>query len=567
MKTKILIMLFFVCLIGHAQNWNDVAKKDLTSLSDLFKKSKDKFNTSKEKLSKLTENLDAEQNKQFLITLKNKKELDSLYKNRNSFVDFYKSKGVKNDSLIQFFPEEKDFKFQGDSINKNLLDKKTTYLLFDNKDLINEKEVFNNSEASKVLSSVLNENSQCNLGKFEIPAVGQLIPAYVSYQDSSKKTKSKLLINLSFKEVNITLKEGAFEDVRVTLIDTIKHEKYYFENRLPTSLLRYSRNSSGFYLACSSISSIDNVNPYVHNKREVEDIYITLKDVLLYFPNSGNNYVPDDQNLIFPIPNKPIQNLKTRGEYQLIQNTSLQNTVELRTYTDFLGLFNESPNGVIQVEGRATFYVNPFRFTGKGFFNQFYFFKKLTPFVHFTKIDEINRGLDLKLESVVGVDSTFSVKHSLEIIEKSYLGLGVNLNIFSVKFIKEMPFKLNLFCPVRYNSTAIYNKKTQKDNLNMMSYGLGLNFEFNKFSNFGFSYSFEWLKYNPINRSEKIINPNNFNILRNEAEIFYYPGESKNQSIFTRLRTFYNGSDDKDSFFQFQFGYRFSIGTGNVKSK
>lgn len=566
MKTKILIVVFFICLTGHAQDWNSLARKDLTLLLDSFKEAKDKYNFSKEELNKLTDKLDAQQNIQFVITLKNKKDLDSLYKKRTSFVDFYKLKGVKNDSLIKFFPEEIDFQFLGaDNINKNILDKKTTYLLFDNKDLINEKEVFDNSEASKVLSSVLNENSRCNLGKFEIPAVGQLIPAYTELE--ARTEGDSLFKYLRFTEVNITLKEGAFEDIRVTLIDSIEHEKYYFENKLPTSLLRYSKNSSYFKLVCSSISAIDNVQPYDHKNRTIENIYIYVKDVLLYFPNSGNNYVPDDQNLIFPIPNKPIQNLKTRGEYQLIQNTSLQNTVELRTYTDFLGLFNESPNGTIQVEGKATFYLNPFRLTGKTLFKQFYFLKKLTPFVHFTKIDEINRGLDLKLESVVGVDSTFSVKNSLEIIEKSYLGLGINVNIFSFKFTKEMPFKINLFCPVRYNSTAIDNKKTQKENLNVMSYGLGLNFEFNKFSNFGFNYSFEWLKYDPINRSEKILNPNDFKILRNEAEIFYYPGESKNQSIFTRLITFYNGGAEKDSFFQFQFGYRFSLGTGNVKSR
>ena len=58
--------------------------------------------------------------------------------------------------------------------------------------------------------------------------------------------------------------------------------------------------------------------------------------------------------------NNPNQDSNSRSVYQLVQNTSLQNTVELRTYTDFLGLFNESPNGVVQIEGRAEFFCESF---------------------------------------------------------------------------------------------------------------------------------------------------------------------------------------------------------------
>jgi hypothetical protein len=337
--------------------------------------------------------------------------------------------------------------------------------------------------------------------------------------------------------------------------------KYYFENRFPISLLRNTRNGKYNYLHCSFITSINPNNSY-NSEENKENSYITLKDVLQYYPNSGNNFVPDDQNLILPVPNKENEDTVNRRVYQLVQDTSLQNTVELRTYTDFLGLFGSSPNGVVQIEGKAEFFISPFVFSNHSFF----LIKKISPYVNCTKIDDTNRGLTLVPSPIIG-NTTSTIKRPLEILEKSYLEMGFLLNITSFKFTKETPFKTNLYFPLRYNATFVNNIQTDNQNLKMVGYGLGLNLEFKRFSNFGFNYYLEFTRYNPINQSEIIINPDKFWVFRNEAELFYYPGKSKNQSVFTRFRTFYNKSDDKDSFFQFQFGYRFSIGAGNVKSK
>lgn len=580
MKTKITLLLCLCTIIcGYGQDWKETAKKDLTDLRDQFNTKKKAYTTEKDKLVTISTSLSENPQSQYEITVKLKKELDDLYNKRKTYVAYYLSKEVAKDSLNSFFPEEKDYSFQEEPMPVDTFKSKTSYFLFGDGNLIKEEDLIKNDDINKIFTKVIGEKSEANLGKFEIPAVGQLIPVY-ERENKKKETKTKgnkateeekeseeKVREVTFEEVNITLKEGAMEDIRVVLIDKKNNLKYYFENRLAATLLRNTMNGHEYQLDCSFITSLDPTK-VLDRQKFTNNCYIILKDVLQYYPNSGNNYVPDDQNLIFPIPGqkKETQDPSTRGVYQLVQNTSLQNTVELRTYTDFLGLFNNSANGVVQVEGKAEFFVNPFRIKATGLFRTFYFFKKIEPYVNFTKIDDVDRGITLSEPNIIGTDTTYTIKNPLQILEKSYLGLGLNLNLFSVKFIKEMPFKFNFYFPLRYNITSLSNDKTDKRNLKMVNYGLGINLEFKKFSNFAFNYSFEYNFFRPINRSETIKNPDTFWVERNEAEVIYYAGESKSQSIFVRFRTFLNAGDDKDSFFQFQFGYRFTIGAGKLKS-
>lgn len=574
LKIGFILFLSFLSLESFGQDIIKMAKNDLSTLKTSFENKIIEYNTEKDKLTEMVQNLNDDTKSQFDKTIQLKKQLDSIYKKRATYVDFYLSKKVEKDIINVYFPEVNEYKLLDSNEVQEMtaLTPKTTYFLFGDNEVIREVDLINNKEMNSIFSKVINETSESNLGKFEIPAIGQLLPIYYKsftelvYKKNNEidYKKSKFEIKhfyASFEEVNVTIKEGALEDIRVTLIDKTTNKKYYFENKLATSLLRNTRNGSNFYLFCSFVSSIDTKKAYEHDSKK-EGCYITLKDALQYEPNSGNNYVPDDQNLIFPLRENKIQNKDTRGVYQLVQNTSLQNTVELRTYTDFLGLFNESPNGIVQIQGKAEFFLNPFRTFKNSSVN---FFKKITPYVNFSKIDDDNRGLSLN-QQITATDTTYTINTPLEIYEKSFLELGVNLNLLCFKFLKEMPFKVNIYFPLRYNATSVFNQKDDNTNFKIVSYGGGLNLEFKKFSNFGFNYSLEYTNSEAINKPVKILNPDHFWIFKNEAELFYYPGVSKNQSIFTRFRTFYNYSDSRDSFFQFQFGYRFTIGAGKVKS-
>ena len=80
----------------------------------------------------------------------------------------------------------------------------------------------------------------------------------------------------------------------------------------------------------------------------------------------------------------------------------------------------------------------------------------------------------------------------------------------------------------------------------------------------------EFSRYNQdsYNNIEGIIEPDDFWVFRNEAEVSYYPASSKNNAIFVRLKIFDDlDSEEGSNFFQFQFGYKFTVGVQKVKSK
>ena len=51
------------------------------------------------------------------------------------------------------------------------------------------------------------------------------------------------------------------------------------------------------------------------------------------------------------------------------------------------------------------------------------------------------------------------------------------------------------------------------------------------------------------------------------AETFYYPNENKNQSVFLRLLSTRTAFSKDYSYYQLQFGYRFTFGINKVTSK
>ena len=154
------------------------------------------------------------------------------------------------------------------------------------------------------------------------------------------------------------------------------------------------------------------------------------------------------------------------------------------------------------------------------------------------------------------------------ILEKSYLKMGLNLSVASFKFTKEFPFDLNFYSTARYQITDVLNKDSVQVNYKSFGIGGGLALEFKRYNNFGFIYSADFTKYNAssFNVIEGLVNPNHFWVFKNEAEVYYFPSETKQQAIFMRLRTFNNSTqNNNEAFYQLQFGYRFSIGVSKVK--
>lgn len=572
-RLTITTLLILFCTMCYGQNNDKEAKKELESLYASFKPKYKEYKEEKKKIEDKLIKYDTTVNTNLKIIEKVKKELDVIYFQQMGLKDAYVKKGVPLANLNKYFPVPDDFVPDTTDIKKAVeseqevteatkkTDKeKEVYILYGNGRIADEETFKGNEKAKELFKDIFSVNSETCLGNFEIPGHRQKIRLYE--KDDVHILPFPTDSVLYFEEVRFAIREGCIYEIRVRLTNEKETQQYFFENKVPISLLQYNlkRMFQRRFLLNSSVTSLD-----IDKETDIiiENYRIKLSDVLSYYPNPGNNFVPDDVEFTFPKNDEEVGDgeQKKRRVYKVNQDTNLQNVMELRTYTDFLGLFDDAANGIVQVEGKADIFVTPFQI-GRGFPNVL--FKKISPYVHYARLDDDMRSLTLTPTDSTGI---YYIKRPLEIIEKSYLDMGFLLDIWGVRFKKDFPFSMNLYGSTRYQIATIERENEENVNFKTLGLGFGLRFEFKRFNNFGFSYSPELISYNHLNRLDFLEDTKNFWLFRNEAEIFYYPGVTKSQSIFLRLRTFTDISDGEDSFFQLQFGYRFSIGLGDVKTK
>ncbi|BFP42126.1 hypothetical protein FGF1_29710 [Flavobacteriaceae bacterium GF1] len=393
-------------------------------------------------------------------------------------------------------------------------------------------------------------------------------------EDNNLKSISKIDLpsKLLFQSIAFEIKEGGLVDIRLKTVDKNSGIQMYFESRAPVSLLNYTIHADRSFLHFSNKFSDQN-NSAAYQTKLLEHLRIRVSDVLHYDPKIGNNYVPED--LAFELP-KDLEKEKTENEprsYQLINDSSLKNMLDLRAYTDFLGLFGDEANGLFQLEGKADFFLNPFNFNR----SSIYLFKKVTPFIRYSRLEEDNEFISTEiLESgdAFGFDND-----RLELLEKSNLEFGIDFDVFTFRPFKESPFWASLHLPINYYTSKVRpfgNENGENDfNFNTLGYGLALRVELKRLNNFGLSIGTSFKEYSFLGDYSGIVDssnnsfeePNRFRTHSVDAEIFYFPNNSKTQSIFLRMRGFRDISDGDASFYQLQFGYRFTVGAGNVKAK
>lgn len=391
---------------------------------------------------------------------------------------------------------------------------------------------------------------------------------YVKIKDDKKDTRKisksgviRLDEKYKFKRISFEICDGFFTDIKVFVLDSTGSE-HLFENHYPVSVLDYSDVASSFYLFYKHpVNQVSSVK-YGY----FEDFRVRLSDVLVYVSKPGYNYIPNDVTFDLPTKDENGQSLNKYQavKYEIKENTTLQNVIELRAYTDFLGLFSDSANGLVQLQGKGDFYMfprlTPFRW------GDFRVLDKISPYVNFSRIDADLREVETKQDNQ---STDITVKNSLDLLQKAYLEMGTKINVINWRFSKELPFRVITYFSARYQISDVKVDETI-ENVKGLGLGGGMCFEFKRFNNFGFNYSLELSKYNfrAFNSIENFMPPSAFWVFRNEAEVFYFPDSNKKQAIFLRLKTFNNSSkDNNEAFYQLQFGYRFSIGISEVKAK
>lgn len=566
--TIIIILLFAINSFGQDKKQDSVkAIKEFTILSNEFKKIKDLNNIENEALVKLKNEIDASSNSAEITTKLEKqlkenqkyiKKLDSIYGLFLSYKTYHlDKKTLKEKTVDSIFNHKYTLSEKVKSITGNdNTNTYKTYLYFGKNQIIQDSLLLTkDKKVNEILQAVLSKGSESYLGDVIIPKENQKFNFYrngFGVSDTIYK----------FKSVSFELHDGFFTDIKVFILDENGSE-HLFENKASVSVLNYSHVAPLNYLFYKHPT---NQKKLVNssNFKKFKELRVRLSDVLMYVSKPGYNYIPNDFTMELPTKDDDGISLNANQpiKYEIKENTSLQNVVEFRAYTDFLGLFSDSPNGIVQFQGKGDFYIFPFRINNNKF--DFRLLDKISPFVNFSRLDAEVREVETTIETNT---NTITVNRNLDLIQKAYLEMGSKISVFNVKFLKEAPFRVIGYMPIQYQIADIKINDEFK-NIQAFVLGGGLNFEFKRFNNFGFNYSIDISKYRfkNLNTIPNFEVPNNFSVFNNQAEIFYHPSDNKNQSIFLKLKTL-KEIGNTDAFYQLQFGYRFSIGIANVKAK
>lgn len=366
------------------------------------------------------------------------------------------------------------------------------------------------------INELIKLNEKESIGTFKLLKKGKNIPIYEDKENNGK--------NIDISKVSIEIKDGVIYDVIA-----IVNDNQFFFNKSTTSIFSFNKKGSTLRL-------YNNLNT---NKQEE---YIELVDLVGFEHKNGKRYVIENANIDLSLPDNESHTISI--------DNNLKSVIDFRIYSDFLGLIDEAPNGIVSFEGSSTFYLNPFSV----FRSYSYLFKKLKTKVRYSRLDEDDKTISPILND------------KLDLLQKSFLNFGGELDLYEIRFGKKFPYKLISKVKGALDITEIGDEESKEEIFNTTTLGLGIGVEIHieRYHNFGLHTSFYFNRYQNNNIiKDSILNFNTFAI---NSEVYFYTPGSKNDAIFLRAQ-YEQGMRDltpSSNFFTIQFGYKAEL---NFKSK
>lgn len=595
MKTKLLtiVLLAFAGMAwGQENKISDEDKKKgeevFTELKEVFKTYLDSYNKANEKLKSLKENLDGKSDSEVLVKIQQEFDKAKAYKDTLAVRQqlFQNYKGVYLDKGFAETDINNWYGYVNESFDKSKDTTTETKIIsyFGKNETIDHDILINKTgKEAEIFKKVLSTTGEKNyFGDITIPMDGQVFCFYKKNDckkcdNKCEKKKQKFTKEeakkFKFKKLDVNIYDGYFNDI-IAYVEDDYGNTHVFTNQVGVSILFYHHRGTRKYMYYKYSIKKNDIANNDYNDTSLDSLYIKLTDVMGYNYKIGNNYIP--LNLALELPNEQLDNKNSNVTYQVKQETNLEKIVELRTYTDFLALFGDNENGLVQIEGRAKFYLfpYPFRFFGsKKTMGQIEFLPSISPYVNYSRFEKANRYISIE-EGIFTQDNSgnFKFERGIELLKKRYLIMGMDGELFKWQH-KNAPVKISIYGFANYNISEVNigteEQKNIKD-IKFMGVGCGAHLSTRRFNNFGFDYKAElsWFDFKNFNNYDKISTDFNIPAFKNEAEIFYHPNGNPTSAIFTRLITYnYKGSTNNQAFYQFQFGYKFAIGNKTVNKQ
>lgn len=558
---KILILGFFGLIGGvYAQTKTINCEEKTKELSARFKKHSEEQDKAKISLYNLMNvNHDSiekvKKGKEIKI-----KEKDSVLKIIHSeFLTLKTFCGKNNEDKLSKLFKYENYEFLKEEKPEGTI----TYSYYGDDLLLKEDIVDEETNQGRIYKKVLEKESKSYFGDITIPKNNEVLNFInENFEDCGGEFKYK------FKKIDIEIYDGVFKDIRVFI--EYKGEIHTYSNYVGINFLRFSERANKNKLFYMQTIKSNGVN---YEKEEMEGMYVKLGDIMVYNYKIGNNYIPHDLSLSLPLKDEKnkLTNATSSVNYEIKQSTHLDKILELRAFTDFLALFGEGNNGLVQIEGKAKFYLFPVPHQlGNGKLEQA-FFKSVHPYVNYSRFEKGNNFVSLDVNTTT---NNYFIENPLNLIERSFLTTGGELDLYEIQH-KDYPVNFKFQANYNFQLTRLRMPNNITENVRGIFYGGALDIKTRRFNNFGFNYKVGFSWYDFENYNESIIKntekfdirlPNVIPVLLNQAEVFYHPSEDPNQAIFMRLKIFnYSGTENDNAFYQFQFGYKFSIGSRRVK--
>ncbi|MBA5792712.1 hypothetical protein H1R17_01580 [Flavobacterium sp. xlx-214] len=569
MKTKLLIVPFLLLtgvVFGQEKNISDEdkktllgnANKDFVELEKEYTSKLAVYEVEKKKFEELVKEVNLNTAPQFLNEIQTQQqttktlnnELVEIIKKYESYKVYYTTKGLTIEEIKEIFVPNKNIV----AITDTAVPTKIVTYFGENETIDHEILKDKSGKEVDVIKKVLStEGKDHYFGDITIPQKGA---KFFFYESNKNKVFTRTANSFKFKKVDVKICDGYFSDI-VLHVEDEKGNTHIFNNQVGISILFFTSHGNRKFLYYTHSEKKDGSG--IYEDKQLDNFYIKLTDVFSYSYDIGNHYIPLELDV--KLPADTIDNKDSNVKYKIQQKTSLEKIVELRAYSDFLALFGEAENGLVQIDGKATFYLFPYPYSffgSKKTLGQIEYLPTISPYVNYSRFENISRYA--KIENLERLES-------LGLIEKRYLTMGVEGDVLKWQH-KNSPVKLSLYGFINYNIAEINNgtedKKDIKD-IKSLGFGGGLHLSTKRFNNFGFDYKIELSEFDYENHNGEGFPINKIPVLRNEAEVFYHPNGNPNSAIFVRLINYnYRGRANDQAFYQFQFGYKFAIGNRTV---
>ncbi len=422
----------------------------------------------------------------------------------------------------------------------------------------------------------------------------------IQYHASKDKNNNQILNKFFVNNVTVEFEDGTIKNIFADLNLTdqsgnpIPENIIRFKNISPISISTKTdpdafekikifageeKHLSKKYNLVKSNSKAENTDPpayllEVKNKeaiKEETDNSILEEEVLYFYLSELLDYsiIAENDREDYS-PANTVVTLNKQSSSVELKKEKRSKILTVRAFTDFIGIQNEEPNGLIQIEASKKMNFNTAKYGGAFAYSGF--FSYVEPILTFSKIEKNKNSLELTASDLDqtqlqnGKKSFILRPINLYKFQKSSFDVNLNLWKFNLPELKsnlQVNASIGILKTNTVDTIAVTGAntigKTPDPNftvLNTLKWGFTAIWEIKLESRYGVNFGWDRRKFNVLNEGFTIPSNETSNIkLLNTAWVDAFLKTNDDSKLFFRYRFTFEDKATKRNFVQIQLGY------------